>query len=127
MEIPDAALTAAGGAVVSVVGGLVGAVIALWKNGQGKDRDLRDCERKNRRALRLARYEVESLRTGRPSVHPMSGIEEEPSIVRRVGLERDRGFFEDVARARAKNDDELKRYLDSEPPPANTKKRIYFR
>jgi hypothetical protein len=56
-------------------------------------------------------------------------LDEEPSIVRRVGLERDRRFFEDKAQRRAQTDGVLREYLDSErPPPAGpTKTRIRFR
>ncbi len=118
MEIPEIVVTGASGAVLLAAAALGGAIRSLY-------RDLRRCEKASARALKIARYECEQVESGRPSAAPLFG-DDEDTIVRRQGIEKNRSWFERRARARAPFDPLLREYLESERPGAPEKKRIRF-
>lgn len=124
MEIPDSLATMIAGAVAAVVAGETAAIVYLFKENRGLQTAIRAVERGTRRTLRLARHAFEKRAAGH-SEAPLPEIDEEPSIVRRIEIDRDQRFFEDQAKIDAENDVELRTYLQSSrPPPPREKPRI---
>ncbi len=120
MEIPAEALAAATTAIVATAAAALGAIKKLWSENSALQEKLRVCERTAGRALALARYEVEQMSGGPPSVAPPPVDDDEPTINRRVRLDRDKRWIEDRARVRAQTDEILQRFIDSDRPAAET-------